>query len=275
VRDLTEDIKLDRYFQHTIEIIVDRLVSKPGIDQRLTQSLETALNSPKGWWTSTSSTAPPHLLPGAGVSGGRVQLRGAAAPQLLVQQSVRGLCGLFRDRHPLPGRSRTGVPNPDLSIRDGAVHPWSGRNRMQYFQRMLEGLSDDMGFDIDAPWAELSRQGAAAVLGGTGSRKVKVTYTNRFGRKREYSATYEGILPWLGRRHEGAESDGAREYYQEYMREVPCDTCGGARLNPVARAVTVGATPSTRWRRCRCGTPAASSTACELTERETRSPSGC
>jgi len=111
---------------------------------------------------------------------------------------------------------------------------------MQYFQRMLEGLSQEMDFDLDAPWKDLPDKVRKAVLHGTGDEKITVAYTNRFGRKRQYSATYEGILPWLSRRHEGAESDGAREYYQEYMREVPCDTCGGARLNPVARAVTIG-----------------------------------
>jgi excinuclease ABC subunit A len=130
------------------------------------------------------------------------------------------------------------IPDPDRSIGEGAVAPWSG-NKMKYFQRMLEGIAEEMGFSLTTPWKDLPAKVRKAILEGTGERKIRVSYANRFGRKREYSATYEGVLPFLSRRHEGAESDNAREYYEEYMREVPCDTCSGGRLNPVSMAVTI------------------------------------
>jgi excinuclease ABC subunit A len=241
VRDLTDDIKLDRYFQHTIEIIVDRLVSKPGIEQRLTQSLETALGLTEGV-ADIDITDGPTMTFSQALS---CPLDGFSFEELQPRNfSFNSPYGACAECSGIGTRYQVDpelvIPNHDLSIRDGAVNPWSGRNRMQYFQRMLEGLSQDLGFDLDAPWSSLPAKAKDAILEGTGDRKIKVNYTNRFGRKREYSATYEGVLPWLGRRHEGAESDGAREYYQEYMREVPCDACGGARLNPVARAVTIG-----------------------------------
>ncbi len=240
VRDLTEDIKLDRYFQHTIEIVVDRLVSKPGIDQRLTQSLETALKLTEGVVDidvidGPTLTFSQHLAcPVDGFSFEELQ------PRNFSFNSPYGACSVCSG---IGTRFQVDadlvVPDPDRSIAGGAVAPWSG-NKMRYFQRMLDGLADEMGFDIHTPWSDLPAKVRKAVLHGTGDRKIRVSYTNRFNRKREYSATYEGVLPFLSRRHENAESDSAREYYEEYMREVPCDTCQGGRLNPVALAVTIG-----------------------------------
>jgi excinuclease ABC subunit A len=242
VRDLTEDIRLDRYYQHTIEVVVDRLVAKEGIDQRLTQSVETALNLADGVVDidvveGPTLTFSQHLAcPVCGLSFDELQ------PRNFSFNSPYGACG---ECSGIGTRFQVDpelvVPDPDRSIAEGAISPWSGRNRMQYFQRMLEGLAEELGFDLHAPWAKLSAAARQAVLYGTGAKKIRVSYTNRFGRKREYSATYEGVVPFLARRHEGAESDGAREWYQEYMREVPCDACGGGRLNPIALAVTVGA----------------------------------
>jgi excinuclease ABC subunit A len=241
VRDLTEDIRLDRYYQHTIEVVVDRLVAKVGIDQRLTQSVETALNLADGVVDidvveGPTLTFSQHLAcPVCGLSFDELQ------PRNFSFNSPYGACG---ECSGIGTRFQVDpelvVPDPDRSIAEGAISPWSGRNRMQYFQRMLEGLADELGFDLTAPWAKLPAAARQAVLYGTGAKKIRVSYTNRFGRKREYSATYEGVVPFLARRHEGAESDGAREWYQEYMREVPCDACGGGRLNPIALAVTVG-----------------------------------
>ncbi len=240
VRDLTEDIKLDRYFQHTIEIVVDRLVSKPGIDQRLTQSMETALKLTEGIVDidiidGPTLTFSQHLAcPVDGFSFEELQ------PRNFSFNSPYGACSVCSG---IGTRFQVDadlvVPDPDRSIAGGAVAPWSG-NKMRYFQRMLDGLADEMGFDIQTPWSDLPAKVRKAVLHGTGDRKIRVSYTNRFNRKREYSATYEGVLPFLSRRHENAESDSAREYYEEYMREVPCDTCQGGRLNPVALAVTIG-----------------------------------
>jgi excinuclease ABC subunit A len=240
LHDLTEEIRLDRYYQHTIEVVVDRLVVKAGIEIRLAQSLETALDLTGGVVEvavvdGPTMTFSQHLAcPNDGFSAEELQ------PRNFSFNSPYGAC---------PECSGIGtryqvdpelvIPHPDRSIAEGAVAPWSG-NKMRYFQRLLEGLAVELGFDLRTPWKDLPEEIREAVLWGTGDRRIKVSYTNRYGRRREYWATYEGVLPFLRRRHENAESEGARQYYQEYMREVPCDACGGARLNPVALAVTVG-----------------------------------
>ncbi|GIU93085.1 MAG: hypothetical protein KatS3mg011_1991 [Acidimicrobiia bacterium] len=240
LHDLTEEIRLDRYYQHTIEVVVDRLVVKGGIETRLAQSLETALDLTGGVVEvavvdGPTMTFSQHLAcPNDGFSAEELQ------PRNFSFNSPYGAC---------PECSGIGtryqvdpelvIPHPDRSIAEGAVAPWSG-NKMRYFQRLLEGLAVELGFDTRTPWKDLPEEVREAILWGTGDRRIKVSYTNRYGRRREYWATYEGVLPFLRRRHESAESEGARQYYQEYMREVPCDACGGARLNPVALAVTVG-----------------------------------
>jgi excinuclease ABC subunit A len=240
VRDLTEDIRLDRYFQHTIEVVVDRLVRKPGIEQRLTESLETALRLTEGVAEVDVADGPTltfsqHLAcPICGLSFEELQ------PRNFSFNSPYGACP---DCSGIGTRFQVDpalvVPDPDLSIAEGAIAPWSGQTG-QYFQRLLEGLANEMGFSIDVSFAKLPKRAREAVLNGTGDRRVRVSYANRLGRRREYTTTYEGVVPFLTRRHEGAESDSAREYYQEFMREVPCAACGGARLNPVSLAVTVG-----------------------------------
>ncbi len=241
VRDLTEDIKLDRYFQHTVEVVVDRLVSKPGIEQRLTQSLETALRLTDGVVDIEVVDGPTHTYsqhlacPVDGFSFEELQ------PRNFSFNSPYGACP---DCSGIGTRFQVDqelvVPNPDLSIGEGALHPWSGRNRMQYYQRLLEGLAEEFGFDLDRPWSKLPKKIQTLLLHGAGDRPITVAYVNRFGRKRQYTATYEGVMTYLTRRHENAESDNARTYYEEYMREVPCETCGGGRLNPVSLAVRIG-----------------------------------
>jgi excinuclease ABC subunit A len=240
VRDLTEEIRLDRYYQHTIEVVVDRLVRKEGIERRLSDSLETALRLAEGVAVVDVIEGPrltfsQHLAcEQCGLSFEELQ------PRNFSFNSPYGAC---------PECSGIGtryqvdpelvVPDPDLSIADGAVAPWAG-HRGRYFQRLLEGVARALDFDVDTPFGGLTPRQRRAVLEGTGDRSIEVAYTNRFGRSRRYRTTYEGVLPFLERKHEDAESDSAREYYQEYMREVPCSACGGARLNPVSRAVTVG-----------------------------------
>jgi excinuclease ABC subunit A len=240
IRDLTEEIKLDRYFQHTIEVVVDRLVRKEGIEQRLTQSLETALKLTDGVVDIDITDGPTHTYsqhlacPKDGFSFDELQ------PRNFSFNSPYGACP---DCSGIGTRFQVDpelvVPNPDLSVAEGAIHPWSGRNRMQYYQRLLEGLAAELGFDLHKPWSKLPKKVQQALLHGVGESKVTVRYTNRFGRSRQYTASYEGVLPYLTRRHENAESDNARLYYEEYMREVPCETCQGGRLNPLSRAVTI------------------------------------
>jgi excinuclease ABC subunit A len=242
IHELTDEIKLDRYVQHTIEVVVDRLVRREGIERRLSDSLETALHIAEGVAKvevvdGPTLTFSQHLACAFdGTSFEELQ------PRNFSFNSPYGACqvclGIGTKFQVDPDLV---IPDPDLSIADGAVVPWAG-TKGRYFQRLLEGVAATLKFDIDQPWGALPSRMRRAVLDGTGDRPIKVSYTNRFGRRREYTTSYEGVLPFLRRRHADAESDSAREYYQEYMREVPCDACEGARLNPIALAVTVGGT---------------------------------
>ncbi len=239
VRDLTEDIRLDRYYQHTIEVVVDRLVRKEGINQRLTQSLETAL----------------------ALAEGVADIEIEDGPTLTFSQHLAcSECGLsFEDLQPrnfsfnspygaCPECSGIGtryqvdpelvVADPGLSLAEGAIPMWASR-RMRYYHRLLTSLSEVLDYSMDTPWGEIPEEVREKILYGTGEEKFTVEYVNRFGRKRRWEARFEGAIPFLNRRHEQAESDSAREYYQEYMAEVPCDACQGGRLNPVALAVTI------------------------------------
>jgi excinuclease ABC subunit A len=111
---------------------------------------------------------------------------------------------------------------------------------MSYYQRLLTAVSQAEGIDMDRPFGDLPEEQQNLIMGGSGDRAYTVTYENRFGRTRRYETTFEGAVPWLERRYSDSESDGAREGYQQFMREVPCRACGGGRLNPVSLAVTVG-----------------------------------
>src|SRR5262245_43264599 len=130
------------------------------------------------------------------------------------------------------------VPDDDLSIAEGAIAPWSGF-RSRYFERVLEAVADEYGFSIDTPWKRLGKRAKQAILHGTGTRQIHVRYRNRYGRVRSYHTGFEGVVPWLERRHSDSESDRAREQIEGYMREVPCQACGGARLRPASLAVTI------------------------------------
>ena len=130
------------------------------------------------------------------------------------------------------------IPDPDLSINAGAIAPWRTAHT-QYFTRMLEAVAASNGIDLDAPWVKLTAKQQKVILNGTGG-KVTVKYRNRYGRERQYSTEYEGVVPWIKRRHEGSDSEWSREQYEGYMRLVPCTACNGARLKPSSLAVSVG-----------------------------------
>ena len=240
LRELTEDIRLDRYFQHNIEVVVDRLVRKEGIQQRLTESLEQALRLGEGIAEievvdGPTLTFSQHLAcPLDGFSFEELQ------PRNFSFNSPYGACPVcsgIGTRYQVD--PELVVPDPDRSIREGAIAPWSSMTA-DYHKRLLEGLATELKFSTDTPFNKLPKKVRDIILNGLPGRKVKVTYSNRHGRTRVYQAEYEGALPFLTRRHEGAESDSAREWYQEFMREVPCTACGGARLHPTSLAVTVG-----------------------------------
>ncbi|QRN80119.1 MAG: excinuclease ABC subunit UvrA, partial [Nocardiopsis sp. BM-2018] len=241
---LRRDERLARYEQHTIEIVVDRLVLREGIERRLTDSLETALQLADGVAEvelvsrdadaeNETMTFSQHLAcPSCGTSYDE------PAPRNFSFNSPYGACptcdGLGTTFEVDP---ELVVPDPDLSVADGAIAPWRSAHT-QYFQRMLDSVADENGIDLASPWAMLTAKQQKLLLHGV-SGKLTVKYRNRYGRTRTYTTEYEGVIPWIKRRHESAESDWSREQYEGYMREVPCGACGGARLKPATLAVTV------------------------------------
>ncbi len=242
---LQRDERLARYEQHKIEIVVDRLVLREGLERRLTDSLETALQladgvaeveliAREGEPTPETLTFSQHLAcPKCGVSYEE------PAPRNFSFNSPYGACdkcdGLGTTFQVDP---ELVIPDPDASLNDGAIAPWRSAHT-QYFTRMLESVATVHDIDLDAPWATLTAKQQKVVLHGAGG-KLTVKYKNRYGRTRQYSTEYEGVIPWIKRRHEGAESDWSREQYEGYMRLVPCGACGGARLKPYTLAITVG-----------------------------------
>ena len=247
---LKSDQKLGRYENHTIEIVVDRLVRKAGIQRRLTDSLETALRLADGvaeielMGTKASKNADQdepgdiitfsqHLgCPKCGESYEEF------APRNFSFNSPYGACetclGLGTRYEVDP---ELVVPDAELAINQGAIAPWRSAHT-QYFTRMLEAVADEFGIDMNRKWSKLTEKQMAIVMNGAGDA-LMVKYKNRYGRVREYSTAYEGVVPWIKRRHESAETDTQREQFESYMREVPCKACKGARLKPQSLAVLV------------------------------------
>jgi len=239
---------LARYEQHTIEVIVDRLVRRDGMRQRLTESIETALGLTGG--TAEVQVVGADGLPAEGqdpitfsqhlactVDGVSFE---EPAPRSFSFNSPYGACGTCLG---LGTRFEVDpelvVPDPSLSLGEGALAPWAGA-RSEYFSGLLAGIAELGGFSLGTPWSRLRAKDRKLVLYGSGTRQVSVRYRNRFGRHRSYETHYEGIVPWLQRRHAEADSDWTREQIEQYMREVACPDCGGARLKPESLAVTIG-----------------------------------
>ena len=240
------DLELERYEMHTIQVVVDRLVAKDNMARRLTDSLETALaladgvaeiqivpkdRDPEPEDTLTFSQH--FACPTCGMSFQDL------APRNFSFNSPYGACqacdGLGTRYEVDP---QLVVPDPDLSLDEGAIAPWSG-GRSMYFSRLVEAVADQLDIEPGTPWAKLTKKQTNALLHGKGVKKVLVTYKNRYGRTRTYNANFEGVIPYLTRRHSEAESDSQREQIEGYMREVACPTCDGKRLNPVSLAVLV------------------------------------
>jgi excinuclease ABC subunit A len=249
VHELTEKMDLARYEQHTIEVVVDRLVVRDGLERRLTDSLETALALADGvaevqlveqegegrpGEEDNTLTFSQHLACPNG-HGSFEEL----APRNFSFNSPYGACDScdgLGTRFEVDAELI--VPNVDLSITGGAIAPWAS-GHSQYFRRLLESVAEELGVDPDVPWSKLSKKHQQSFLHGQGVGKVEVRYKNRFGRVRAYTATFEGVLPYLQRRHREAESDNQRQQIEGYMREVPCPTCAGARLAPLPLSVTI------------------------------------
>ncbi|MDH3605941.1 MAG: excinuclease ABC subunit UvrA [Acidimicrobiia bacterium] len=239
VRDLTEDIKLDRYYQHTIEIVVDRLVAKAGIERRLTDSLETALRLAEG-------VAIVDIIDGPTLTFSQhlaCEFDGLSFEELQPRNfSFNSPYGACAECSGIGTRYQVDpeliVPDPDLSLEEGGIVIWAG-HRDKYHQRVLAAVAERFAIPMDRPFKKLTKKHKKILLEGAGDEPIDVSYVNRWGRKRRYMTTFEGAFPFINRRYADTDSDAARSYYQQFMREVPCDACDGARLNPFSRAVTV------------------------------------
>ena len=242
---LTQPPKLERKIKHDIFVRVDRLVMKEGVRTRLSDSIETALkladglvvvdfvdrdeSDPERSRRFSENRACPNDHP--------LQLE-EIEPRTFSFNAPYGACpdcsGLGSHLEVDP---ELVVPNPELSISEGAIRPWSTKNK--YLMHMVAGLGEELGFDLDTPFRELSASQKKALLRGRDYR-VKVKFRNRWGRMRTYSSGFEGAIPWIMRKREETESEVMRARYEGYMRQVPCSTCHGDRLKPEVLAVKIG-----------------------------------
>jgi excinuclease ABC subunit A len=236
---------LKRYETHNIEVVVDRLQVKESARRRLTDSVETALTLSGGVVLLDLVD-----LPEDDPRRERMYSEHLAClyddlsfeelePRSFSFNSPWGACpdctGLGTRMEVDP---ELVVTDPERSLADGAIGPWSAGHSSDYFLRLMEALGDALGFRTDTPWERLPAAAQKALLRGY-DKQVHVRYTNRYGRERAYYTKFEGVIPFVERHHAQADSDSARERYAEYMREVPCPTCHGARLKPVSLAVSV------------------------------------
>jgi excinuclease ABC subunit A len=240
-RLLEEPIELDKKFKHTIEVVVDRLVMKPDLRTRLAQSVETAAALADGLVTvdrvetgESTTYSERFACPDHGVSLPELQ------PRIFSFNSPHGACprctGLGAQQEIDPDLL---VPDPTVSIGDGALVPWSVGNST-FYESVIQAIADRYEIDLDAPWQDLSERQQNLFLNGTDGERVYVTYRNRMGRRRAYMLAFEGIVPNLQRRYKETDSSQQRERIEEYMSFRPCPVCKGARLKPEVLAVTVG-----------------------------------
>ncbi|MGO3255009.1 excinuclease ABC subunit UvrA [Glutamicibacter ardleyensis] len=245
---LSDPPKLGKQIKHTIEVVVDRLAINDTVQQRLTDSVETALNlaegrvlvdfvdleedDPKRVRAFSENLACPNEHPLA---------IDEIEPRTFSFNNPFGACSacsgigtkLEVDEHLI-------IPDPELPLTEGAIAPWSlGKATTEYWNRLIEGLGKELGFTMDTAWQDLPAAARQAILHGK-DHKVVVQYKNRFGRERKYSTGFEGVISYVHRKHQETESDHARDRYEQYMRQIHCPTCGGARLNPASLSVLIG-----------------------------------
>jgi excinuclease ABC subunit A len=241
---LSDAPKLKKQEKHTIEVVVDRLSAKPESKSRLTDSIETALRLASGI-----------------VLLDFVDAKGADKERTFSEHLACHDCNLsFEELEPrsfsfnspfgaCPECTGIGtklevdeeliIPDDSISIYEGAIAPWAGGQSSEYFLRLLEALSEDIKFSLNTPWKRLPEKARDAIINGY-DYEVHVKYKNRYGRVRNHTSGFEGVVPFIHRRHGETDSDYSREKYESYMREIPCSVCKGARLKPEVLAVTVG-----------------------------------
>jgi excinuclease ABC subunit A len=245
LRRLDEEIVLDKKYKHDISIVVDRLVMKPDLRRRLSESVEAAAGLGAG-------LVEVELLDEGDGPGEQMLFSekfaclncGTSIPELEPRifsfNSPHGACdrchGLGFQRVIDP---ELVVPDPTLSLEQGALQPWR-LGHARYWKRVVEAVAEAHGIDIGTPWQELGDAEHEIFLYGTGDERHKVSYRNRFGRRRSYAVRFEGIVNNLERRYEETDSDNVRERIEGYMAEQDCPACHGARLRPESLAVTIG-----------------------------------
>lgn len=238
-----ESLTLARYEQHTIDVVLDRLTVKSTNRQRLTESVEAALKLTKGLVsflfvdTDELVTYSEKMACSAcGISFTEL------APRDFSFNSPYGACatcsGLGTRFEVDPDLV---VPDGTLSLADGALAPWGGA-RLKYFDRLIAGVADLGGFDVDTPWDELKAKDRKLVLYGVDKKTVPVKFRNRYGKVRTYETSFGGIVDWLERKRNEADGDWSREQAEQYMREVECTACHGQRLKPEVLAVRIHGT---------------------------------
>jgi excinuclease ABC subunit A len=275
VRDLSEPIRLAKTYKHDIEIVVDRLVAKgPEADEksrrRLADSVETAVGLAEGLVLVELVDEKRELQFSTHLACLYDNLSfEEPAPRNFSFNAPYGACpdctglGVKWEVDP-----ELVVPNPSLSVGDGAVAPFQwGRGASDYFDRLLAAVAEGYGFELDTPWNQLTDEQRKVVLFGA-PEPVYVRYRNRYGRQRAYHTAYEGVVPYLNRRYSEAESDSVRERVESYMREVPCPTCQGTRLRPESLAVTVAGRNIAQVAGCSVGEAAEFFTGLELSDRD-------
>jgi len=245
---LDDPPKLKKQEKHSIEVVIDRLTVKEESRSRINDSIETALKLADGLVICD-------FVDGLGEGKKREKERTYSEklachdcqisfeelePRSFSFNSPFGACpectGIGSR---LEVDEELVIPDDSISISDGAVAPWSGGHSSEYFLRLLEGLSSDLKFSLEIPWKRLSAKAKEAVLHGY-EYEIHVKYRNRYGRTRNYSTGFEGVVPFIERRHSETDSDYSREKYEAYMRETPCPKCQGSRLKPEVLAVKIG-----------------------------------
>jgi len=241
---LTEPPKLKKQEKHTIEVVIDRLTAKAESKSRLTDSIETALKLGNGLvlldFVDAKSGEKEHTYSEHLACHDCNLSFEELEPRSFSFNSPFGACeecsGIGTK---LEVDEELIIPDDSISINEGAIAPWAGGQSSEYFLRLLEALALELKFSLDNPWKKLSVKAKEAIMNGF-DYEVHVKYKNRYGRVRNYSTGFEGVIPFIHRRHGETDSDYSRDKYEAYMRETPCPACKGARLKPEVLAVTLG-----------------------------------
>ena len=240
VMDIGEDIQLEKNKKHTIEVVIDRLVVREGMESRLADSLETALKLGEG--VAYVQIVDGELLMfsenfacvDCGISLPEI------TPRMFSFNNPYGACPVCMGlgSH-MEFDEELVLPDPTLSVGGGVFAPLS-KNLHSYAMCVMKAILENRGYRLETPWQEIDKKTQQVLLYGSGEERFTFRYTNMFGEDKEYFVPFEGVMPLLARRYHETDSDEMRESYENYMTEIPCKACHGARLKPETLAVTVG-----------------------------------